>query len=119
MKRRRRDVDSLNRQGEELKERGAAAIVDSDIAKLNKRLHDVGSQLAQYQRPAITASSPAVNFMSGAVTRSAAGLTPVQFIAEVQRLLVQIHDLQLQLASPQLSGRDFEDFSKQEDKLKV
>ena len=44
---------------------------------------------------------------------------PSQFIEELEKVIALIRDIQDELQSPILHGQLYEDFSRQEDKLKV
>ncbi len=44
---------------------------------------------------------------------------PSQFIEELEKVVALIHDIEDELQSPVLHGQEYEDFSRQEDKLRV
>lgn len=132
LKRRQRDVDSLNKIGGELKDKEALELVEPELLKLNKRWHDIRSQSLLYRHPidstavvAATSSESLISrttasVVSSGISKSATGVkTPSQYIDEVKGVLTDILKVQQLLHSQELTGRDFEDFSKQEDKLKV
>lgn len=131
LKRRQRDVDSLNKIGGELKDKEALELVEPELLKLNKRWHDIRSQSLLYRHPidstavvAATSSESLISrttasVVSSGISKSATGVkTPSQYIDEVKGVLTDILKVQQLLHSQELTGRDFEDFSKQEDKLK-
>lgn len=124
-------------------------MVEPSLGKLNKRWHEVQAQFAQFRSPSSSASSansspnpPArptlpnlTDAMSTAeptvtrtvvttvttthITRVVFSNVPSQFIEELQKVLTLITDIQDELQSPVLHGQEYEDFSRQEDKLKV
>ena len=127
-------MDDLNKIGGELKDKEALELVEPELLKLNKRWHDIRSQSLLYRHPidstavvaATSTSSESLisrttaSVVSSGVSKSATGgKTPSQYIEEVKGILSDILKVQQLLHSQELTGRDFEDFSKQEDKLKV
>ena len=53
------------------------------------------------------------------VTHVVFSSVPSQFIEELEKVIALIRDIQDELQSPILHGQLYEDFSRQEDKLKV
>lgn len=126
-------MDSLNRSGEELKGKEALEIVEPELLKLNRRWQDLRSQSLQYKHAldsgttatvAAVASEKAITkttltAVSSHLSKSILNSKTSQYTNELKEILRSISVVQQQLSSQELTGRDFEDFSKQEDKLKV
>ncbi|KAH3739218.1 hypothetical protein DPMN_045865 [Dreissena polymorpha] len=53
------------------------------------------------------------------ITRAGSPRSAAQFKVDARRLSDQITDINRQLTGPELGGKDFDDFTKQEDILKV
>ena len=53
------------------------------------------------------------------VTHVVFSSVPAQFVEELEKVIALIRDIQDELQSPILHGQQYEDFSRQEDKLKV
>ncbi|XP_052832324.1 dystrophin isoform X2 [Octopus bimaculoides] len=134
LKRRQRDVDSLNRSGEELKGKEALEIVEPELLKLNRRWQDLRSQSLQCRHALDSGTTATVAAVASEKAITKTTLTAVsshlsksilnsktssQYTNELKEILRSISAVQQQLSSQELTGRDFEDFSKQEDKLKI
>eukprot|EP00058_Branchiostoma_floridae_P013393 XP_002598881.1 hypothetical protein BRAFLDRAFT_90093 [Branchiostoma floridae] len=122
------DLDRLNRRAEELKQQGAKPVVEPQLIHINRRWKDIENQFQQYHRPVQfstvtteTITTENVSMVSVTSMRSAGEGRPSasDFLAEINKILFHIADIELQLASPELNAGDYEDFSKQEDKLKI
>ena len=143
--RHRQDLEALNLHADQLKSKGADSVVGPSLVKLNRRWHEVQAQFAQFRSPedspTSTPAESANNQQTDApsesmttetvtktvvttvttthVTRVVFSKVPAQFIEELGKLLALITDIQEELQSPVLHGQQYEDFSRQEDKLKV
>lgn len=128
LKRRQRDLDTLRQQAQPLHDKGASALVEPDIDRLQRRWQDVNSQVAMVTYPPIT-MEPAVTegqvtrttytVVQSSVTRASSPRSTSQIKIDIRRLSDQIADINRQLTGPELGGKDFDDFTKQEDILKV
>ncbi|XP_069136952.1 dystrophin-like isoform X1 [Argopecten irradians] len=126
LKRRQSKVDSISQKGEELRQEGAAAILEPELAGLNKRLADVSNQVVRYRQPVTEETTHAD---SAFISRSRApvmltsptatsGRSPAQFLDSLHKILDQIANIQGMLRSPELHSKDFENLSQQERLLK-
>ncbi|XP_053396069.1 dystrophin-like isoform X7 [Mercenaria mercenaria] len=126
LKRRQRDLDTLRQQAQPLHDKGAGALVEPDIDRLQRRWHDVNSQVAMIQYPPVSVE-PAVTegqvtrttytVVQSSVTRASSPRTSSQIKVDIRRLSDQIADINRQLTGPELGGKDFDEFTKQEDIL--
>ncbi len=126
-----REIDELNSQGEDLKSKGAQAVIEPTLHRLNQRWQQVQCQVSSVAQDtpspdsdsspmSATASTNATSFIvTSHVTRVVFSNVPVKFVEELEKLLQLITDIQEELQSPILHGQQYEDFSRQEDKLKV
>ncbi|XP_078699235.1 dystrophin-like isoform X12 [Branchiostoma floridae x Branchiostoma belcheri] len=128
LQRKQEDLDTLNRKAEELKQQGAKPVVEPQLIHINRRWKDIENQFQQYHRPVQfstvtteTITMENVSMVSVTSMRTAGEGRPSasDFLAEINKILFHIADIELQLASPELNAGDYEDFSKQEDKLKA
>lgn len=128
LKRRQRDLDTLRQQAQPLHEKGAGALVEPDISRLQHRWQDISNQVAMIQYPPISLE-PAVTdgqvtrttytVVQSSVRRASSPRSSSQIKVDIRRLSDQIADINRQLTGPELGGKDFDDFTKQEDILKV
>jgi len=126
--RRQEDVDTLNRQGNDLTAQSSNPAVESSLAQLNRRWQEVRTRISNQvpatqtsrqddtQTTVTMATVSTTTFASRKVVFSA---EPSQFEEEVQKLLTLMGEIEEELESPVLSGGQYEDFSTQEDKLKA
>ena len=132
MRKREREMESLRQQVMTLEDSGAKGIVSPELQKLERRWHNMNTQMLRYRQPNVAngdveetngnshMTRTSFNVVSTTVTRTAANVrSPTQFIHDVQRVLADISDIQKRLDSPELHGRDFEEFQQQEQILQV
>ncbi|KAI8520841.1 hypothetical protein Bbelb_005950, partial [Branchiostoma belcheri] len=119
LQRKQEDLDTLNRKAEELKQQGAKPVVEPQLIHINRRWKDIENQFQQYHRPVqfSTVTTETITMENHEDRRRGAALR-LRLLAEINKILFHIADIELQLASPELNAGDYEDFSKQEDKLK-
>lgn len=128
LRRRQRDLDTLRQQGQPLQERGAGSIVEPEVSRLSRRWQDVNNQVATIQYAPLSLTSEegqgqvtrtTYTMVQQSVTRASPPKSTTQIKVDIRRLSDQITDINRQLTGPELGGKDFDDFSKQEDILKV
>lgn len=128
LKRRQRDLDLLRQQAVPLQEKGAAALVDPEINRLQRRWQDINNQVAMVQYPADSVDATPIDgqvtrttytVVQSSVARASSPKSSSQIKIDIRRLSDQISDINRQLTGPELGGKDFDDFTKQEDILKV
>ena len=129
LKRRQRDLDTLRVQGQPLQDKGAGAVVGSEVARLQRKWQDVHDQVAMIQYPPVTLETGegeitrttfTVVQSSGNANRAGSPTKSTsQITVDVRRLSDQIADINRQLDGRELGGKDFDEFTKQEDILKV
>ena len=128
LKRRQRDVDSLRHQGHSLSDKGAGAIVEPEINRIRQRWNDINSQVSAIQYPAITLDGrgnenqitrTTYTVVQSSSTRAGSPKSSSQMIVDIRRLSDQVADINRQITGPELGGKEFDEFSKQEDILKV
>ncbi|XP_052810329.1 dystrophin-like isoform X2 [Mya arenaria] len=126
LKRRQRDLDTLRTQGQPLQERGAGAIVEPEVNRLQRRWQDVNNQVAMIQYPPVPmvtdntqnqVTRTTYTVVQSSVTRASSPKSTSQIKVEIRRLSDQIADINRQLTGPELGGKNFDEFSKQEDIL--
>lgn len=125
MKRRQIRVDAVTGQGNELIQQGAKAIVEPDLTDLGRRWSEVNDQLIRYRSP----SQGAISYPDRGMSRTTRIVTVTtttdvarsaeQSIADLQQVLREISQIKILIRSPELHGKEFEDFSKKEEILKV
>ncbi|XP_052240299.1 dystrophin-like isoform X2 [Dreissena polymorpha] len=129
LRRRQRDLEALHKQGQQLREQGAAAIAEPEIERLQRQWQDISNHVAMIQYPPVTmaAGDPqghgqvtrtTTTVVQSNITRAGSPRSAAQFKVDARRLSDQIADINRQLTGPELGGKDFDDFTKQEDILK-
>lgn len=126
MKRRQRDLDTLRGQGQPLQDKGAGAVVGSEIARLQRKWQDVHDQVAMIQYPPVTVETgegeitrTTFTVVQSSANRAGSPKSTSQMTVDIRRLSDQIADINRQLEGRELGGKDFDEFTKQEDILKV
>ena len=129
LSRRRRDLDSIRQQGQSLTDRGAGIIVEPEISRLRQRWNDINSQVSAIQYPpAITLDARAndnqitrttYTVVQSSTTRAGSPKSSSQMIVDIRRLSDKVADINRQLTGSELGGKEFDEFTKQEDILKV
>ncbi|KAJ8315397.1 hypothetical protein KUTeg_007547 [Tegillarca granosa] len=120
MKRRQLRVDAVTGQGNELIQQGAKAIVEPDLSDLGNRWSEVNDQLIRYRGPSQAAISYPERGMSRTTrivtvtTTTDVGRSAEEYIADLQQVLREISQIKILIRSPELHGKEFEDFSKKE-----
>ena len=100
--------------------------VEPELNRLQARWNDVSNQVAMIQYPVDTAelkdgqvTRTTYTVVQSSVTRASSPKTSSQVIVDIRRLSDQVSDINRQLMGPELGGRDFDEFTKQEDILQV
>ena len=121
-------MDSVRQQGQSLTDRGAGVIVEPEVTRLRQRWNDINSQVSAIQYPAAITVDPRLNenqitrttyTVVQSSTRAGSPKSSSQMIVDVRRLSDQVADINRQLTGPELGGKEFDEFTKQEDILKV
>ena len=128
LSRRRRDLDTVRQQGQSLTDKGAGIIVEPELSRLRQRWNDINSQVSAIQYPAIAleqrpnenqVTRTTYTVVQSSSTRAGSPKSSSQMIVDIRRLSDQVADINRQLTGSELGGKEFDEFTKQEDILKV
>ncbi|XP_006811457.1 uncharacterized protein LOC102805668 [Saccoglossus kowalevskii] len=134
MSRRENEVRQLQKQADHLKGKGAMPIGDPTLLQLKTRFGEIKTQFHQFKQPEDSEmvetpeeiiAREVVKTVMTTTYRTLYGMTveftncPNEFLAELDKLLDRLQGVTRDLNSPQLTSGDFENFSAQDDQLKV
>lgn len=126
LEKKKADYDNLNKNADDLSNKGARPVVEPTWLELTRRWHEIETRFLQYRRPVAedviveeSVGDVQANFSLEKEMPPEKPQQVEEYRHDLQKLRDDILQLEKDLNSPQLNGSAFDNFSEKEDKLKV